>query len=51
VQLTFSTAGAQAHVQYPVHLQNAAETEERVSQAVFGAIAGMQQDPGAAHSA
>jgi small-conductance mechanosensitive channel len=51
VQLTFSAAGAQAHVQYPVHLQNAAETEERVSQAVFGAIAGMQRDSDAAHSA
>ena len=50
VQLTFSAAGAQAHIQYPVHLQNAAETEERVSRAVFGAIAGMQ-DPNAAHSA
>jgi len=51
VQLTFSAAGAQAHIQYPVHLQNAAETDERVSQAVFGAVAGTQQESKAAHSA
>jgi small-conductance mechanosensitive channel len=51
VQLTFSATGAQARIQYPVHLQNAAETDERVSQAVFGAVAGTQQDSKAAHSA
>lgn len=51
VQLSFSAAGAQAHIQYPVHLQNAAETDERVSQAVFGAVGGTQQDSKAAHSA
>ncbi len=51
VQLTFSAVGAQAHIQYPVHLQNAAETDERVSQAVFGAIAGTEQAPQASHSA
>jgi hypothetical protein len=51
VQLTFSAAGAQAHIQYPVHLQNAADTDERVSQAVFGAIAGIEQAPKPVHSA
>ncbi len=51
VQLSFSAAGAQAHIQYPVHLQNAAETDERVSQAVFGAVGGTQQDSKAGHSA
>jgi small-conductance mechanosensitive channel len=51
VQLTFSATGVQAHIRYPVHLQNAAETDERVSQAVFGAVAGTQQDSKPAHSA
>lgn len=51
VQLTFSAAGAQAHIQYPVHLRNAAETDERVSQAVFGAITGTEQGSKASHSA
>ncbi len=44
VQLIFSAAGAQARIQYPVPMQNAAETDERVSQAAFGAIAEMQQE-------
>ncbi len=51
VQLTFSAAGAQAHIQYPVHLQNVAETDERVSQAVFGAVPGTEPGPNPAHSA
>ena len=33
VQLSFSAAGVEAHIRYPVHLQNAAEIDERVSQA------------------
>lgn len=51
VQLTFSAAGAQAHIQYPVHLQNVAETDERVSQAVFGAVPGTEPGPNPSHSA
>jgi small-conductance mechanosensitive channel len=35
VQLSFSAAGADAHIRYPVHLQNAAEIDERVSHALF----------------
>jgi small-conductance mechanosensitive channel/uncharacterized small protein (DUF1192 family) len=39
VQLSFSATGVDAHVRYPVHLQNAGEIEERVSQAVFCVVA------------
>jgi small-conductance mechanosensitive channel len=35
VQLSFSAAGADAHIRYPAHLQNAAEIDERVSHALF----------------
>jgi small-conductance mechanosensitive channel len=35
VQLRFSPAGVEALVRYPVHLQNQAETDERVSQAIL----------------
>ncbi len=38
VQLSFSAAGIEAHIRYPVHLQNAAEIDERVSQAAFGVV-------------
>jgi hypothetical protein len=38
VQLSFSAAGVEAHVRYPVHLQNAAEIDERVSQELLQAI-------------
>ena len=38
VQLSFSAAGADAHIRYPVHLQNAAEIDERVSHALFTAM-------------
>jgi small-conductance mechanosensitive channel len=34
VQLHFSVAGVEAHVRYPVHLQHAAEIDERVTQAL-----------------
>ena len=41
VQLKFSPNAVEAHVRYPVHLQYAAETDERVSQALLQAIAGL----------
>jgi len=44
VQLSFSATGVDAHIRYPVHLQNAGETEERVSQAVFGVVAAVSTD-------
>jgi small-conductance mechanosensitive channel len=44
VQLSFSATGADAHIRYPVHVQNAAEVDERVSQAVFGVIAKLGAD-------
>jgi small-conductance mechanosensitive channel len=34
VQLHFSAAGVEAHVRYPVHLQHAAEIDERVTEAL-----------------
>lgn len=45
VQLNFSAAGIDAHIRYPVHLQNAAEIDERVSEAVFAVIASLKGDP------
>jgi small-conductance mechanosensitive channel len=44
VQLSFSATGVDAHIRYPVHLQNAGEIEERVSQAVFGVVAAVSTD-------
>ncbi len=41
VQLKFSPHAVEAHVRYPVHLQYAAETDERVSQALLQVIAGL----------
>ncbi len=41
VQLSFSAAGVEAHIRYPVHLQNVSEIDERVSQSVFGAVAAL----------
>jgi small-conductance mechanosensitive channel len=38
VQLRFSAGGVEAHVRYPVHLQHAAEIDERVSQALSNVI-------------
>jgi small-conductance mechanosensitive channel len=49
VQLSFSAAGVDAHIRYPVHLQNAAEIDERVSQSAFGVIAGLSADAKAVH--
>jgi small-conductance mechanosensitive channel len=44
VQLSFSTTGVDAHIRYPVHLQNAAEIDERVSQSVFSVEASLSTD-------
>jgi small-conductance mechanosensitive channel len=44
VQLSFSATGVDAHIRYPVHLQNAGDIEERVSQAVFGVAASVSTD-------
>jgi small-conductance mechanosensitive channel len=41
VQLSFSATGVDAHIRYPVHLQNAAEIDERVSQSVFAVAAAL----------
>jgi len=38
VQLHFSATGVEAHVRYPVHLQHAAEIDERVSQALSNVV-------------
>jgi small-conductance mechanosensitive channel len=38
VQLSFSATGAEARIRYPVHLRNAAEIDERVSQSLFAAM-------------
>jgi small-conductance mechanosensitive channel len=38
VQLSYSASGVDAHIRYPVHMQNAADIDERVSQAVFGVV-------------
>ncbi len=48
VQLNFSAKGVEAHVRYPVHLRQAAETDERVSQALLQAISNLTPaEPGA----
>jgi small-conductance mechanosensitive channel len=47
VQLHFSAAGVEAHVRYPVHLQHAAEIDERVTEALADAVAtGVPAHPG-----
>jgi small-conductance mechanosensitive channel len=46
VQLSFSASGADALVRYPVHLRNAAETDERVSHALYAAIGALGPDSG-----
>jgi hypothetical protein len=43
VQLSFLGAGVEAHIRYPVHIQHAPEVDERVSQAVAGAISQLTQ--------
>jgi len=44
----FLGSGVEARIRYPVHLQNAAEIDERVSQAVFDATTGLSADSMAA---
>ena len=44
VSLSFSATGVDAHIRYPVNLQKAAESDERVSQSVFGVVAGLGAD-------
>ena len=50
VQLSFSAAGVEAHIRYPVHLQNAAEIDERVSREVLNVITSLAADAGRADS-
>jgi small-conductance mechanosensitive channel len=50
VQLSFSATGVEAHIRYPVHLTNAAEIDERVSQEVSNVVAGAAPIAGAAPS-
>jgi small-conductance mechanosensitive channel len=50
VQLTFSATGVEAHIRYPVHLKNAAEIDERVSQEVSNVVAGSAPIAGTAPS-
>jgi len=44
VQLSFSAAGVEAHIRYPVHLQNASEIDERVSREVLNVITELSAD-------
>ena len=49
VRLNYSAKGVEARVRYPVHLRRAAETDERVSQALLQAMSGLTPvAPGAA---
>ena len=41
IQLSFTGAGVEAHVRYPVHLAHAAEIDERVSEALATVINGL----------
>jgi small-conductance mechanosensitive channel len=40
VTLAFSATGVEAHIRYPVHLKNAADIDERVSQEVSNVVVG-----------
>jgi small-conductance mechanosensitive channel len=44
VRLSFSAAGVEAHIRYPVHLQNAAEIDERVSESLLAVITSLSAD-------
>jgi small-conductance mechanosensitive channel len=44
VQLNFLGSGIEAHIRYPAHIKNAAEVDERVSQAALQAISGLKAD-------
>jgi hypothetical protein len=50
VQLSFSAAGVEAHILYPVYPQNAAEIDERVSQHVLEVVSALGADSKAADS-
>jgi len=53
VQLHFSAGGVEAHVRYPVHLQHAAEIDERVTEALANVVSNVAAGVGAgvpAHS-
>jgi small-conductance mechanosensitive channel len=50
VQLSFTATGVDAHIRYPVHLQNAAEIDERVSQSVFAVLGTLGLDSKPARS-
>jgi len=53
VQLHFSAGGVEAHVRYPVHLQHAAEIDERVTEAMANVVSKVPAGVGAgvaAHS-
>jgi small-conductance mechanosensitive channel len=47
VQLSYSGTGVEAHIRYPVHLKNAAEIDERVSQEVSSVVVGSAPISGA----
>jgi small-conductance mechanosensitive channel len=49
VQLHFSVAGVEAHVRYPVHLQHAAEIDERVTQALAQVVSTDAAIPATGH--
>jgi small-conductance mechanosensitive channel len=49
VQLRFSVTGVEAHVRYPVHLQHAAEIDERVSQALAQVVSTSAAIPTTGH--
>jgi small-conductance mechanosensitive channel len=51
VQLSFLGNGVEAHIRYPVHLKNAAEIDERVSQEAMKVIAELGADSKAAPAA
>jgi len=42
--LSFSAAGVEAHIRYPVHLQNAGEIDERVSESLLAVITSLSAD-------
>jgi small-conductance mechanosensitive channel len=44
VRLSFAAAGVEAHIRYPVHLQNAAEIDERVSESLLAVITALDAD-------
>jgi small-conductance mechanosensitive channel len=44
VRLSFSAAGVEARIRYPVHLQNAAEIDERVSESLLAVITSLNAD-------